>query len=105
MMALRLLDRFFYEIDLPTRIVFLIILCWQKMILERSIFKTSNRDSQLLHQKVPQRISVMKANNGVFVVFKTKHELKCRFSGNNSPILRFFDKLFDVIFNDPFLTL
>ena len=47
----------------------------------------------------------MKANNGVFVVFKTKHELKRQFSGNNSPILRFFDKLFDVIFDDPFLTL
>ena len=38
----------------------------------------------------------MKTNNGVFVVFfKTKHELKCQF----------FDELFDVIFDDPFLTL
>ena len=78
MMALRLLDRFFYEIDLLTRIV--CFLCWQKMILERSIFTTSNTDRQLLHQKVPQRISVMKASTGVFVVFKTKRELK--FSGS-----------------------
>ena len=43
----------------------------------------------------------MKTNNGVFVVFKTKHELKCQFSGNTSPLLRFYDKLFDVIFDDP----
>ena len=42
---------------------------------------------------------------GVFVVFKTKHELKCQFSGNTSPLRRFFDELFDIIFDDPFLTL
>ena len=47
----------------------------------------------------------MKANNSVFVVFKTKHELKCQFSGNTSPLLRFFDKLFDVIFDDLFFYL
>ena len=34
-----------------------------------------------LRQKICQRISVMKTNNGVFVVFKTKRELKCQFSG------------------------
>ena len=79
MMALRLLDRFFYEIDLLTRIVF--FLCWQKMILERSIFTTSKTDRQLLRQKVRQRISVMKTNTSVFVVFKTKYELKCQFTG------------------------
>ena len=44
----------------------------------------------------------MKTNTGGFVVFKTKHELKCQFSGNTSPLLRFFDKLFDVIFDNPF---
>ena len=47
----------------------------------------------------------MKTNNGVFVVFKTKHELKCQFSGNTSLLLRFVDELFDVIFVNPFLTL
>ena len=62
-------------------------------------------DSQLLSQKVHQRISVMKTNNVVFVVFKTKHELECQFSGNTSPLLRFFDELFDKLFDDPFLTL
>ena len=41
----------------------------------------SKTDCHLLHQKVCQRISVMKANTGVFVVFKTKRELKCQFSG------------------------
>ena len=62
-------------------------------------------EHHLLRQKVSQRISVMKTNNDVFVVFKTKHELKCQFSGNTSPLLRFFDKFFDVIFDDPFSTL
>ena len=65
----------------------------------------SKTDRQLLRQRVRQRISVMKTNNVVFVVFKTKHELKCQFSGNTSPLLRFFDKLFDVIIEDPFLML
>ena len=41
----------------------------------------SKTDRQLLHQKVRQRITVMKTNTGVFVVFKTKRELKCQFSG------------------------
>ena len=36
----------------------------------------------LLCQKLRQRISVMKTNTGAFVVFKTKRELKCQFSGN-----------------------
>ena len=35
----------------------------------------------LLRQKVRQRISVMKTNTAVFVVFTTKRELKCQFSG------------------------
>ena len=39
-------------------------------------------DRQLLRQKVCQGISVMKTNTGVFVVFKTKRELKCQFSVN-----------------------
>ena len=45
-----------------------------------SIFTTSKTDCQILRQKVNQRISGMKTNNGVFVVFKTKHELECLFS-------------------------
>ena len=63
----------------------------------------SKTDRQLFRQKVCQRISVMKTNTGVFDVFKTKHELKhrvCLFS-----LLRFYDELFDVISDDPFLTL
>ena len=47
----------------------------------------------------------MKTNNGVFVILKTKYELKCQFSGNTSTLLRFFDKRFDVIFDDLFVTL
>ena len=56
---------------------------------KRSIFTKSKADRQSLRKKILQRISVMKTNNGVFVVFKTKHELKCQFSGNTSPLLRF----------------
>ena len=70
-----------------------------------SIFTTSKTDRQLLRQKVRHRISVMKTNKDVFVVFKTKHELKCQFSGNTSSLLIFFDELFNVIFDDPFLML
>ena len=66
-------------------------------------------DRQLLRQKVRQRISVMKSNNGVFVVFKTKRESKCQFSGNIEcvciPLLIVFDELFDVVIDGPFLTL
>ena len=38
-------------------------------------------DRNSLGQTVDQRISVMKTNTGVFVVVKTKHELKSQFSG------------------------
>jgi hypothetical protein len=65
--------------------------------LKAQYFYNIKTDRQLLRQKVCQRISVMKTINGVFVVFKTKHELKCQFSGNTSPLLRFFDELFDVV--------
>ena len=41
----------------------------------------SKTDPHFLRQKVCQRISVMKTNTGGFVVFKTKRELKCQFSG------------------------
>ena len=41
-------------------------------------FTTSIMDRQLLRQKVRQKISVIKTNTCVFVVFKTKHELKCQ---------------------------
>ena len=50
--------------------------------LESSIMSKRNR--HLLRQKVCQRISVMKTNIHVFVVFKTNHELKCQFSGTVS---------------------
>ena len=65
-------------------------------------FTTSKMDRHLLRQKPRQGISVKKTNTGVFVVFKTKHELKCQFSAQ---LLRFFEKLFDVINDNPFLTL
>ena len=68
----------------------------------------SKMDRQLLHQKVRQRISVMKTNTGVFAVFKTKRELKCQFSENIVclfSLLRFFDERFDAIIDDPFLML
>jgi hypothetical protein len=38
----------------------------------------SKTDCHLLRQKACQRISVMKTNTGVFVVFKTKRESKCQ---------------------------
>ena len=41
----------------------------------------SKTDRHLLRQKVRQRISEMKTNTGVYVVFKTKHELKYQFYG------------------------
>ena len=44
--------------------------------------KEDNSRVFLQRQKVRQRISVMKTNTGAFVVFKTKRELKCQFSGN-----------------------
>ena len=61
-------------------------------VLKWSLFITSNMDRQLLRQKVRQKFSVMKIKTGVFVVLKTKHELKCQnelflkyhFSGNTS---------------------
>ena len=68
----------------------------------------SKTDRHLSRQKVSQRISVMKPNTGVFVVFKAKCELKCQFSGNIVclfSLLRFFDELFDIINDDPFSTL
>ena len=52
----------------------------------------SKTDRHLLHQKVRQRISVMKIQD------KTKCGLKCQFSGNIVcllSLLRFFDELFD----------
>ena len=66
----------------------------------------SNMDRQLLRQKVRQKISVIKTNTCVFVVFKTKHELKRQ---NKPfflfPLLRIFDRIFDVIIDDPYLML
>ena len=67
-------------------------------------------DRQLLRQIVRHKISVIKTNTCVFVVFKTKRELKCQnelflkynFSGNTSlyafitdiiSLLRLFDEL------------
>jgi hypothetical protein len=45
---------------------------------KQSLSTTSNMDRQLLRQKVIQKISVIITNTCVFVVFKTKRELKCK---------------------------
>ena len=42
------------------------------LILKQSLSTTSNTDRQLLRQKFHQKISVMKTNTAVFLVFKTK---------------------------------
>ena len=66
-------------------------------------FTTSKTDHHLLRQKVRQRISVIPENwhfNSRFVLKTAKTPVQCLFS-----LLRFFDKLFDVIIDDPFLTL
>ena len=47
-------------------------------IQKQSLSTTSSMDRHLLHQKIRHIISVMKTNTGVFVVFKTKRELKCQ---------------------------
>ena len=65
-------------------------------------FTTSKTDRHLLCQKVRQRISVMKTNTAVFVVFKTKRELKCQFSGITEILWRTFWRnkwwsVFDVV--------
>ena len=49
-----------------------------KETLKQSLFTTSNMVCQFLRQKVLQKGSVMKTNSGVFIVFKTKHELRCQ---------------------------
>ena len=51
-------------------------------VLVQTVFTVFEQKSAvfLQRQKVHQRSSVTKTNNGVFVVFKTKHELKCQFS-------------------------
>ena len=69
----------------------------------------SKADCQLSRQKVHQGISVMRPNNGVFVVFKTKYDLKMPILWKHKvsmfSLLRFFDKRFDVIFDDLSMTL
>ena len=45
---------------------------------KQSLSTTSIMDCQLLRQKVCQKISVIKTNIFVFVVFKKKRELKCK---------------------------
>ena len=68
----------------------------------------SNMDHQSLHQKVHQKISVMKTNSGVLVVFKAKRELKCQNELETKclfSLLRFSDKFSDIIIDDLYLTL
>ena len=53
-----------------------------KFLFQVSFFSrlstTSIMDCQLLRQRGSQKISVIKVNTFVFVVFKTKHELECQ---------------------------
>ena len=58
----------------------------RQQALQRSLFTTSKTDHHLLRQKLRQRISVMETNTAVFVVFKTKRELKCQFSASTEII-------------------
>ena len=65
-------------------------------------FYNVKNGSSIITSKSLSNISVMKTNNVVFVVYKTKHQLKCQFSGNTSPLLRFFWRniwrsVFDVV--------
>ena len=50
-------------------------------------------ESQLLRQNFFQRISEMKTNTGVFVVFKTKNEQKRQFAGNMCVCFLYWDSL------------
>ena len=55
------------------------ILCFIFLVLQKlESFTTSKTDGHLLRQKVRQKISVIITNTCVFVVFKTKRELKCQ---------------------------
>ena len=72
--------------------------CWNFLYCQKQTVKSSHKmesfttsqwDCHLLHQKVHQRISVMKTNTlylsrelCFFVVFKTKCKLKSQFPGN-----------------------
>ena len=53
----------------------------------------SKTASHLVCQKLCQRISVMKTNTSVFVVFKTYRELKCQFSENIESVSLFTEIL------------
>ena len=64
----------------------------------------SKTDRHLLRQKVHQRISVMKTNT---LMFPENWHFNSRFvlKKNSSVCFHYFDELFDVINDDPFLTL
>jgi len=70
------------------------VMRWVSICYSSVFFTTSKMDRQLLRRGVCQRVSVMKTNNGVFVVFKTKHDLKYQFSGNIECVcFRYWDSL------------
>ena len=67
-------------------------------IITRVFLQRQRMVCQLLRQKVHQRISVMKTNTGVFVVFKTKHDLKCQFTGNRECVyFHYWDSLMNFL--------
>ena len=72
------------------------------------VFYNVKNGYHLLRQKVRQRISVMKTNTGVFVVFKTKRELNCQFSGTIECVCsHYWDSLmnfFDIVNTSAFVT-
>ena len=85
------------------------------ILIIRGVSSTSIMDRQLLRHKVCQIISVRKTNSGVFVLFKTKRELKCQnelfvkyhFYENTSYyvfITEIIWQTFDLIIDDPWLT-
>ena len=75
-----------------------------------SVSATSVMDCQLFCQKLVRNLSSENINTGVFVVLKTKRELKCQnkqFFWKHKFfvfILRIFDGIFDGIIDDPYLT-
>ena len=83
------------------------------MFLKPNLFTTSKMDHHLLRQKDHQIISVMKTNT-LYVSRKLAFEFTFVLKTTKTPLLvfnfffsllRFFDEHFDVIIDDPFLTL
>ena len=86
-------------------LIYLLFLTDKNEFVYWKSFTTSKTDCHLSRQKVGQRISVMKTNTGIFVVFTTKRELKCQLSGRNRVCLFSLLQFFEVINDDLLLKL